>query len=200
MKTLRIAIALGAVLAIAIAGSASAHNASASLDCNAEGVVLHIQSSAYPTGSWFDYSIDGGAVTQVQTGLTINAYAGLPTLAHSAVVKFHSVDGRTEFNFVFNLESEPCVSPPTSSPSPSPQPSPSPTPSPSPQPTPSATPSSAPSPAPSAWGSGPAVTPTPGDIIVLPPTDSGTAPTENPDNRAFYFILFVVVAFIVLRR
>src|SRR6185436_6487449 len=64
----------------------------------------------------FDANISGTAVYD----------AGSPTVAHTAVVSFTSSDGKTQFNFVFQLSAEACVV--VESPTPTPTPTASPTP------------------------------------------------------------------------
>jgi hypothetical protein len=117
-------------LLLLTAGTVAAHNASATMTCGEERTEVHVTASSYPAGSTYTVAIDGGAALgpfDANTGDTDVFDAGSPTVAHTAVVTFHSADGKTQFDFVFQLSAEACVEQ-TPTPTPSASATPSPTP------------------------------------------------------------------------
>ncbi len=166
------------LLAVAVVGIVSAHTASVSMACSAQaGATLRVNGSAYPAGSTYTYSIDGGATSgplNANTGGTVSYYAGVPTTSHAAVVQFHTSDGLTQYNYTFTPSIQACVAPtPEPTPVPTPEPTPVVTPEPTPVPTPEPTPVVTPDPTPVVT---PDVTPAPTDTPVptVEPTPTGS--------------------------
>lgn len=184
---------------LVMAGTVAAHDASATMTCDESGTVVNVNGSGWPAGSTYSLTIDGGSAQgpfDPNTGATDVYDAGSPTLAHSAVVTFHSSDGQTQFDFVFELSAEACVQP-------TPPPTPTATPTPPPTPTPSGgelpTQSAGATPSPSSQVEG--VTGTPG--VTLPPTDSLDA-AQAPTNESWRIVLVVLlvtplIALVILR-
>jgi len=111
------------MLLLVSAGTVAAHDASATMTCGEEQTVVNVDGSGYPEGSTYTVAIDGAAALgpfDANTGGTAVHNAGSPTVAHTAVVTFTSSDGKTQFNFVFELSAEACVEQ-TPTPSPTPE-------------------------------------------------------------------------------
>jgi hypothetical protein len=119
------------LLLLVTAGTVAAHNASATMVCGEQRTEVRVDGSGYPEGSTYTVAIDGAAALgpfDANTGGTAVYDAGSPTVAHTAVVTFSSSDGKTQFNFVFQLSAEACVVEQTPTPSPTSTPTASPTP------------------------------------------------------------------------
>ena len=109
------------LLLLVTAGTVAAHNASATMTCGEQRTEVQVNGSQYPEGSTYTVAIDGTAALgpfDANTGGTDVYDAGSPTVAHTAVVTFHSSDGKTQFDFVFELSAEACVATPTPTPTP----------------------------------------------------------------------------------
>jgi hypothetical protein len=166
------------VLVLLVVGVAAAHTATVSMACSAQaGASLRINGSAYPTGSTFTYSIDGGATSgslNANTGGTISYYAGVPTISHSAIVQFNTSDGLTQYNYVFTPSVPACVAPtaaPTAQPTAEPTAEPTAQPTAEPTAVPTAEPTAQPTAAPSQSPGSSVLEATGSPATSLPPTD-----------------------------
>ncbi len=120
------ASAIGAVMLLLVTvGTVAAHNANATMTCGDERTEVQVTGGGYPEGSTYTVAIDGAAALgpfDANVSGTDVYDAGSPTVAHTAVVTFNSSDGKTQFNFVFQLSAEACVVVETPTPTPSPTP------------------------------------------------------------------------------
>ncbi len=117
MRKLMAAPVAALLFLLVMAGTVAAHDATATMTCGAGGTVVNVNGSGWPAGSTYSLTVDGGSVQgpfDANTGATDVHDAGSPTVAHTAVVTFHSADGQTQFDFVFNLSAEACAQTPPS--------------------------------------------------------------------------------------
>lgn len=199
-RILSIGTVLAAVLAIALAGSASATDTNQTDywegQYDATCVKYEPGDQSAPVDFWFSDGVvlsPGEYVALILKSALVNDVFEDPTPGNLYMTR----SGKDISHIIVCTpkEVEPSPTPePTPTPSPTPSPTPTPTPTPSPSPSSSPEPSSTPTPAPSATPSVPADTPTPtAPTLTAPPTDTVPAAGASATTGSLAFPLLVAL-------
>lgn len=198
MKHLRLALILGAVMALGLAGVASAHDVqsvSGTVACDGDYTITVHADVWLPTT--LVVTLDGQPLSNPSPAVGSNhnsidyVYTGTGASAGEVITARTSDESaQNGASGTLSQQEESCATPspspsPTPSPSPSPTPTASPPPTPSESPTPSSTPTSSPPATPTA-STGPST-----PAVTLPPT--ATAGDPNPDAAPQYGYVVVIL-------
>lgn len=204
-RILSIGTVLAAVLAIALAGSASATDTNQTdyweAQFDATCVKYEPGDQSAPVDFWFSDGVvlsPGEYVALILKSALDNDVYASPSAGPLYVTK----SGKDISHIIVCTPKEVEPSPtPTPTPSPTPSPTPTPTPTPSPSPSSSPEPSSTPTPAPSATPSVPADTPTPtAPTLTAPPTDTVPAAGASATTGSLAFPLLVALTMLLLAK